>query len=219
MVALGPHLRSHWKIWVYLTLLMAAMNFASHGTQDMFPTFMKQFRGMDARSYSQVVMLMMIGAIVGGVTFGLASDRFGRRAMMIAAFLGALAVTPLWAFSSGTAWIIAGAVVMQFMVQGAWGIIPAHINELSPDRVRGFLPGFAYQCGNFIAASIAAVQSALARQYPYSWVMAVSAATIFLFIAATALGRENHGVEFGGSGTIRRCWRSNGRSPLPPGEG
>jgi len=90
---------------------------------------------------------------------------------------------------------------MQFMVQGAWGIIPAHINELSPDRVRGFLPGFAYQCGNFIAASIASLQSALARQYPYPWVMAASAATIFLFaILATALGRENHGLEFGGSG-------------------
>jgi MFS transporter, SHS family, lactate transporter len=193
-------LRSYWKIWLYLTLLMAAMNFASHGTQDMFPTFMKQFRGMDARSYTQVVMLMMAGAIVGGITFGLASDRLGRRAMMIIAFVGALAVTPLWAFSSGTAAIIAGAVIMQFMVQGAWGIIPAHINELSPDRVRGFLPGFAYQCGNFIAASIASIQSALAKQYPYSFVMAGSAATIFLVaIVVTALGREQHGVVFGGS--------------------
>ena len=160
---LGRTLRSHWKIWLYLTLLMAAMNFASHGTQDMFPTFMKQFRGMDARSYSQVVMLMMTGAIVGGVLFGTASDRLGRRVIMIVAFLGALAVTPVWAFSSDMTSIILGAVIMQFMVQGAWGIIPAHINELSPDRVRGFLPGFAYQCGNFIAASIAGVQAALAR--------------------------------------------------------
>ena len=167
---LGRALRSHWKLWLYLTLLMAAMNFASHGTQDMYPTFMKQFRGMDARSYSQVVMLMMTGAIAGGLTFGRASDRFGRRAMMIVAFLGALAVTPLWAFSADMTWIIIGAVVMQFMVQGAWGIIPAHINELSPDRVRGFLPGFAYQCGNFIAASIASLQSELAERYPYSWV-------------------------------------------------
>ncbi len=197
---LGRTLRSHWKLWLYLTLLMAAMNFASHGTQDMYPTFMKQFRGMDAGSYSQVVMLMMIGAIAGGIVFGLASDRLGRRAMMIVAFLGALAVTPLWAFSSGMPAIITGAVLMQFMVQGAWGIIPAHISELSPDRVRGFLPGFAYQCGNFIAASIASVQSTLAGQYPYSCVMATSAATIFLLaIVATALGRERHGVVFGGS--------------------
>jgi MFS transporter, SHS family, lactate transporter len=195
---LGRTLRAHWKLWLYLTLLMAAMNFASHGTQDMFPTFMKQFRGMDARSYSQVVMLMMTGAIVGGITFGLASDRMGRRRMMIVAFVGALAVTPLWALSTGWMSIVTGAVVMQFMVQGAWGIIPAHINELSPDRVRGFLPGFAYQCGNFVAASIASVQSALAKQYPYSYVMATSAAMIFLFaIAATALGRERHGLVFG----------------------
>jgi SHS family lactate transporter-like MFS transporter len=195
---LGRTLRSHWKVWLYLTLLMAAMNFASHGTQDMFPTFMKQFRGMDARSYSQVVMLMMTGAIVGGLIFGLASDRLGRRKMMIVAFLGALAVTPLWAFSSGMAAIITGAVVMQFMVQGAWGIIPAHINELSPDRVRGFLPGFAYQCGNFIAASIASVQAALAKRYDYPYVMAISAAAIFLVaIVATAVGRERHGVTFG----------------------
>jgi MFS transporter, SHS family, lactate transporter len=197
---LGQTLRANWQTWLYLTVLMAAMNFASHGTQDMFPAFMKQFRGMDARSYAQVVMLMMAGAIVGGLVFGLASDRFGRRAMIIAAFLGALAATPLWAFSSGMTSIITGAIAMQFMVQGAWGIIPAHISELSPDRVRGLLPGFAYQCGNFIAASIATVQSALANQYPYSSVMAVSAATIFLFaIAATALGRERHGLVFGHS--------------------
>lgn len=115
---LGRTLRAHWKIWLYLTLLMAAMNFASHGTQDMFPTFMKQFRGMDARTYSQVVMLMMTGAIVGGIAFGLASDRLGRRKMIIVAFGGALAVTPLWAFSSGMTAIITGAAIMQFMVQG-----------------------------------------------------------------------------------------------------
>ncbi len=195
---LGRTLRSHWKLWLYLTLLMAAMNFTSHGTQDMYPAFMKDYRGMDARSYSQVVMLMMTGAIIGGLAFGLASDRLGRRKMMIVAFLGALTVTPLWAFSSGMTSIITGAVLMQFMVQGAWGIIPAHINELSPDSVRGFLPGFAYQCGNFIAASIASVQSALASRYPYSYVMAASAATIFLFaIVATALGHERRGGEFG----------------------
>ena len=92
---------------------------------------------MDPKTYSQVVIVMMIGAIFGGIAFGLASDRLGRRAMMVAAFLGALAVAPLWAFSSGMAAILAGAFLMQFMVQGAWGIIPAHISELSPDRVRG----------------------------------------------------------------------------------
>ena len=195
---LARELASHWRIWIYLTLLMAMMNFASHGTQDMFPTFMESFRGLDTRTYSQVVIVMMIGAILGGLAFGLASDRWGRRAMMIAAFLGALAVTPLWAFSSGMAAILSGGFLMQFMVQGAWGIIPAHISELSPDRVRGFLPGFSYQCGNLIAASIALLQASLAERFDYPYVMATSAAVIFVFaILVTAAGRERRGAAFG----------------------
>ncbi len=95
-------------------------------------------------------------------------------------------------------WIVTGAFLMQFMVQGAWGIIPAHISELSPDQVRGFLPGFAYQCGNLLAASIAWVQSGLAEKFAYPAVMATTAAAIFVgAIIATALGRERHGVQFG----------------------
>ena len=189
---------SHWKLWIYLTFLMAMMNFSSHGTQDMYPTFMQQFRGLDPKVYSQVVIVMMSGAIVGGIAFGLASDRFGRQRMMIVALLGALAVVPLWAFSSSLGLIVAGAFLMQFMVQGAWGIIPAHISELSPDQVRGFLPGFSYQCGNLIAASIAWAQAALAERFPYPHVMAASAAGIFaLAIVATALGRERRGIVFG----------------------
>ncbi len=195
---LGRGIVSHWKLWIYLTLLMAMMNFSSHGTQDMYPTFMKQFRGLDPQVYSQVVIVMMSGAILGGIAFGLASDRFGRKRMMILALLGALAVVPLWAFSSSMGLIVAGAFLMQFMVQGAWGIIPAHISELSPDQVRGFLPGFSYQCGNLIAASIAWTQAALAERFPYPRVMAASAAAIFaLAIAATALGRERRGIVFG----------------------
>ena len=120
--------------------------------------------------------------------------------MMIVAFLGALAVTPLWAFSADMAWIIVGAVVMQFMVQGAWGIIPAHINELSPDQVAAFCPASPTSAGTSLPLRSPACSPRLAERYPYSWVMATSAATIFLVaIAATALGRERHGVEFGGS--------------------
>jgi MFS transporter, SHS family, lactate transporter len=159
---------------------------------------MKHFRRLDPKVYSQIVIVMMLGAIVGGVLFGLASDRFGRRSMMITALLGALAMVPLWAFSSSLGFIVAGALLMQFMVQGAWGIIPAHLSELAPDQARGFLPGFSYQCGNLIAASIAWVQATLAEQYPYPNVMATSAAVIFsLAIVVTALGRERHGIEFG----------------------
>ncbi len=111
---------------------------------------------------------------------------------------GALAVVPLWAFSASLGPLVAGAFLMQFMVQGAWGVIPAHISELSPDRVRGFLPGFSYQCGNLIAASIAWAQAALSQRLPYPYVMAGSAAAIFILaITATARGRERHGVVFG----------------------
>ena len=111
---------------------------------------------------------------------------------------GTLAVVPLWAFSSSMLLVVTGAFLMQFMVQGAWGIIPAHISELSPDQVRGFLPGFSYQCGNLIAASIAWVQAALAEQLPYPQVMAASAAAIFaMAIIATIFGRERRGIVFG----------------------
>lgn len=197
---LGRSIASHWKLFLYLTFLMAMMNFSSHGTQDMYPTFLDHYHGMGAKIYSQIVIVMMFGAIVGGVVFGLASDRFGRRPMMILAFVGALTVVPLWAMSSGITGLVAGAVLMQFMVQGAWGIVPAHLSELSPDRVRGFLPGFAYQCGNLIAASIGWAQSRAAQRFDYSYVMAVSAAAIFAgAILAVTLGRERRGIAFGDS--------------------
>jgi SHS family lactate transporter-like MFS transporter len=143
-------------------------------------------------------MIAMVGAILGGVAFGLASDRLGRRRMMALAFCGALAAIPLWAYSRTFGTLVAGAFLMQFMVQGAWGIIPAHISELSPDRVRGFLPGFSYQCGNLIAASIAEVQAKAAETHAYSNVMAVSAACIFsVAIVVTLLGKERRGQVFG----------------------
>lgn len=194
---LGRGLVSHWKLWIYLTLLMAMMNFSSHGTQDMYPTFLKRFHKLEPRVADQVVMIAMVGAILGGIGFGLASDRFGRRRMMMLALLGALCASPLWALSAQLNWIIAGAFLMQFMVQGAWGIIPAHINELAPDQVRGFLPGFSYQCGNLIAASIAWAQASLAKSFPYSQVMLATAAAIFCgAIVITAIGRERRGVAF-----------------------
>jgi SHS family lactate transporter-like MFS transporter len=153
---------------------------------------------MDPKLYSKVVIVMMIGAILGGIVFGLASDRLGRRKMMIVAFIGALAVIWPWALGASLPVIVTGAFLMQFMVQGAWGIIPAHINELSPDKVRGFLPGFSYQCGNLIAASIAYLQASLADTYAYPHVMATTAGVIFVMaIIVTAIGKERRGVRFG----------------------
>lgn len=195
---LGRGIASNWKVFLYLTLLMTTLNLSSHGTQDNFPEFLNSFRGLSSKAYSKIMIVGMIGAIIGGVLFGLASDRFGRRKMMVLAFTGALVVVPLWAYSTTFAVITAGAFLMQFMVQGAWGIIPAHINELSPDRVRGFLPGFAYQCGNLASASIAWVQATLALHIAYPNVMAGTAAVIFICaIAATAAGRERKGIRFG----------------------
>jgi len=196
---LGKAIGSHWRIWIYLTLLMAMLNFSSHGTQDVYPTFMKHYRGLPAKTYSTIVIIMMVGAIVGGILFGMASDRFGRRLMMVIAFVGALAATPAWAGSSQLRAIIVSAFIMQFFVQGAWGIIPAHISELSPDQVRGFLPGFSYQCGNLLAACIAWLQTTLAEKYPFPHVMGVSAAIIFVgAMVIISLGRERRAVLFAG---------------------
>jgi SHS family lactate transporter-like MFS transporter len=195
---LGSAIAANWKLWIYLTVLMALMNFSSHGTQDMYPSFLKTDHGIEAERYTNVVVISMIGAISGGVLFGLASDRFGRRRAIITAFVGALCVIPIWAFSSTIVTLTIGAFLMQFMIQGAWGVIPAHINELAPDNVRGFLPGFAYQCGNLIAASIGAVQAHIAERSSYSHAMAGTAVAIFLIaIVVNMLGWERRGIVFG----------------------
>jgi SHS family lactate transporter-like MFS transporter len=196
---LGKVLARHWPLWLYLTALMAMLNCSSHGTQDVFPDFLKKARQLSASQVTNVLIIMNLGAIVGGVLFGLASDHLGRRRMMIAAFLGALAVTPLWAFSPTFGWVSVGAFAMQFFVQGAWGIIPAHISELSPDSVRGFLPGFAYQCGNLMASPIQYAQAALVdRGHSYAHVMATIAAMIFCgAIVVTAVWHERRGITFG----------------------
>src|SRR6185437_11059575 len=140
------------KRFAYIVLLMAMMNFISHGTQDLYPTFLQQQRHFDPRAVSLITAISMIGAILGGILFGLYSDRAGRRRSMVIAALAAILVIPLWILAPGLAWIAVGAFAMQFMVQGAWGVVPAHINELSPDAVRGFFPGFAYQLGVLIAS-------------------------------------------------------------------
>src|SRR5256885_11537533 len=153
--SLGRNIASHWKLFIYLTLLLMMMNFVSHGTQDMYPTFLERQWGFSPRQRISVTAISMVGAILGGILFGYISDRWGRRKSMITALLCAIGVVPLWAFAPSLALLIVGAFLLQFMVQGAWGIIPAHLSELSPDSVRGFLPGFAYQCGVLLAGSVA----------------------------------------------------------------
>jgi len=191
---------AHWPIFLYLVALMTMMNLSSHGTQDLYPTFLQRYRKFGVAEKSNLAAISMIGAIFGGVVFGLLSDRIGRRKAIILAFIGALAAIPLWALPSGIGKLAAGAFLLQFMVQGAWGVIPAHISELSPDSIRGSMPGFAYQCGNLMASYIVQLEAGFAQHWNYAAVMATSAGTIFLLaIFVTAAGRERRGMVFGGS--------------------
>jgi len=196
---LGRGIASNWKLFIYLVLLMTMMNFVSHGTQDMYPTLLKRQWRFSPQKVAAVTAFSMVGAIVGGLVFGLLSDRYGRRRSMIIALLCALAVVPLWAFSPSLALLITGGFLMQFMVQGAWGIIPAHLSELAPDSVRGFLPGFAYQCGVLLAGSVAYLEALFAQRMSYATAMALTAVTVFIgAIVMTGLGRERRGIDFGG---------------------
>jgi MFS transporter, SHS family, lactate transporter len=195
---LGRGIARHWKTLLYLTLLMAMMNFASHGTQDMYPTFLERDWGFSPQARSAITAFSMVGAITGGLLFGLLSDRWGRRRAMILAFALAVLAIPLWAFAPTLGLLVTGAFLMQFMVQGAWGVIPAHITELSPDSVRGFLPGFAYQCGVLIAGSVAYIEAVFAERTTYARAMALVAFTVFTIAAVVAgLGRERRGITFG----------------------
>jgi MFS transporter, SHS family, lactate transporter len=196
--SLGREILSHWKLFLYLTLLMMAMNLSSHGTQDMFPTFLKRFWNRTPTQVAAIVAISMTGAILGGTLIGFLSDYFGRRRTMVSAFILAILCVPLWAYAPSVALLALGAFLIQFMVQGAWGIIPAHLSELSPDSVRGFLPGFAYQCGVLLAGSVAYVEATLAEHTSYANAMALTASLVFIFAAiVVAVGREKKGIQFG----------------------
>jgi SHS family lactate transporter-like MFS transporter len=189
----------NWPLFLYLVLLMAMMNFSSHGTQDLYPTFLEKSHGYSPQRRAMLNAFSMVGAVSGGIVFGFLSDRIGRRRAMVIALVLACCIVPMWAFSKTAAYLWAGGFLIQFMVQGAWGIIPAHISELSPDSVRGFLPGFAYQCGVLIAGTAPLIQSALAERHGnYATVMAGTAVAVFSIAAVVAaLGRERRGEEFG----------------------
>ncbi|MBN1569084.1 MAG: MFS transporter [Acidobacteria bacterium] len=188
----------HRKLFFYLVALMTMMNFVAHGTQDMFPTFLKKHRGFSPQLTAIVTIISNFGAIFGGICGGLLSDRIGRRRSIAMALFLAILIIPLWAYAPTMALLALGAFMMQFMVQGAWGVVPAHITELSPDSVRGFFPGFAYQCGVLIAGSVAFLEALFAEHLNYANAMAVTALTVFvLCIFVVALGREKKGIEFG----------------------
>jgi SHS family lactate transporter-like MFS transporter len=192
--------KSHWRLGIYAVLLMTAFNFFSHGTQDLYPTFLQVQHKMSPHEVGLIAVIYNIGAIVGGLSFGSLSERFGRRRMIIIAALLSLLVLPLWAFAASAVWLAVGAFLMQVTVQGAWGVIPVHLNELSPDNARGTFPGFVYQLGNLIASVNATLQAWIATYYggDYAFALAIVAGTVAVVIAIlTAVGTEARGVVFG----------------------
>lgn len=192
-------LHAHWQLGIYAVVLMTAFNFFSHGTQDIYPTFLQLQHKLSTHEVSLIAVIYNIGAICGGLLFGMLSERYGRRNCIIAASLLSLGVMPLWAFASSIVWLAVGAFLMQFMVQGAWGVIPVHLNELSPADARGTFPGFVYQLGNLIASVNAPLQTGVAAHFggDYALALASVAAVVAVVIAVlTAFGREAHGTAF-----------------------
>ena len=203
-------LPQHWRRFAYLVLLMTMMNFMSHGTQDVYPTLLGTIGYSKAR-IADVTMLSGIGAILGGLVFGYYSDRSGRRRSMLTAMVCALVVVPFWIAGHNPMMVLVGVFLMQFFVQGAWGVIPAHINELSPNHLRGFFPGFAYQLGVLCAASIPYVEALLGERFTYAQAMGGLVTIVFIVaFIVTFFGPEARGVSFRklaapGAGTQHRA--------------
>ena len=192
-------LKSHWRLGIYAVLLMTAFNFFSHGTQDIYPTFLQVQHKLTPHVVGTIAVIYNIGAICGGILFGTLSERFGRRRCMIIAALLALPVIPLWAFSDSLVLLAIGAFLMQFAVQGAWGVIPVHLNELSPQNARATFPGFVYQLGNLLASVNATLQATIAEHFAgnYSLALAVVVGSVAIVIALLlAVGTEAKGVVF-----------------------
>jgi SHS family lactate transporter-like MFS transporter len=192
--------RRHWRSALYLVLMMTLMMFLSHGTQDLYPDFLKSTHGASQKTVSYMAILYNIGAVVGSIVFGHYSEISGRRRSMIAALVLSLLIIPAWTFAGPLVIIAVGAFIMQVGVQGAWGVIPAHLNELSPDETRGLLPGLAYQLGILLAAPVNNIEYFLRTKFGYSWALAgFEAVNIVLLMTVLMLGSERKGRSFGGT--------------------
>jgi SHS family lactate transporter-like MFS transporter len=154
---------SQWRLFLGLVLLMTMMNLVSHGTQDLYPTFLQKQHNFDPGTVSWIVIVANLGAIAGGLIFGHVSEKIGRVNAITVAALIALPALPLWAFASTPILLAVGAFIMQVAVQGAWGVIPAHLNELSPGAARATIPAFVYQAGNFLASYNGPFQAQIAQ--------------------------------------------------------
>jgi SHS family lactate transporter-like MFS transporter len=193
--------RQHWKLILYAVATMAAFNFFSHGTQDLYKSFLTIEHRLPLPTATRILIAMNVAAILGGVMVGSLSERIGRRRAIVAAALLSLPVLPLWAFAEDPVWIGAGAFLMQLCVQGAWGVIPAYLNEISPPDARATFPGVTYQFGNLLAAGNATVQSSLADRFfngNLAWPLALMVGIVAMTIALlVGLGVERRGVRIG----------------------
>jgi len=195
-IGLGKGLLQYAGTFVFLVLLMTGFNAFSHGTQDLYPTFLQKNHGFSAQLTGGIAILYNIGALAGGMTFGSLSEKVGRKKAIILAALLALPAIPLYALSHSVWMLAGGAFVMQFMVQGAWGVVPAWLSELSPGPVRATFPGLAYQLGNFIASGNAVIQTRAAERFGLGMVLAGTVAIVACYLALVAsFGRESRGAE------------------------
>lgn len=190
--------------FLFLVVLMFSFNLFSHGSQDLYPTFLQKNHGFSPRIVGLIAIVYSLGALLGGILFGSWSERMGRRGAIVTAALLAIPVIPLWAYSPTAPLLALGGFLMQFMIQGAWGVVPAHLNELSPPAVRGTFPGLAYQLGNLLASRATVVQAKLAEHRFGGNYQPVLAGTILivavLLAVVAASGKEARGAEFADTG-------------------
>ncbi len=196
---LGKDILRYLGTFTFLIVLMFSFNSFSHGSQDLYPTFLTKDHHFTPQTVSWIAIIANIGALLGGIVFGTWSEKIGRRKAIVIAALLSIPVIPLWAYSHTVPMLALGGFVMQFMVQGAWGVIPAHLNELSPPAVRGTFPGFAYQLGNLLASWNGVKQARLAERH-FGGVFAPVLAWTLLLVATlvavvTGSGRERRGMD------------------------
>ena len=186
-----------WKRFAYLVLLMTLFMFLSHGTQDLYPDFLETVHHATDAQKANIAMIYNVGAVVGAILFGLWSEKLGRRRAIVGALLLSLVILYPWSFGSGLAMLTVSAFVMQMGVQGAWGIIPAHLNELAADAVRGTVPGFAYQLGILFASGVNSIEHGMASRLGYSGaLLTFELVNIILLAIVVTLGPEDHGRSF-----------------------